>query len=84
MFHRFFFCLQTIGPYYLLWKRGNAILSVGDKKISLDPRLHLVNGYNLEVRNVKHTDAGDYICHLSTNPPREQIHTLEIMGESSK
>lgn len=41
-------------------------------------------GYSLELRDVKPQDAGDYICQLGTIEPKEIVHTLEVLGESSK
>lgn len=68
----------------LAWKRGNAILTAGPTKVSPDDRIRLVEGYNLEIRDVQTTDAGDYICHIATLKPKEITHTLEVLGESSE
>lgn len=38
-------------------------------------------GYSLELRDVKPTDAGDYVCQLGTLEPIEIVHTLEILGK---
>jgi len=69
------------GPYYIIWKRGNAVLSAGDRKITLDPRYQLVNEFSLEIQDVRPADGGDYICQVSTSTPKEQKHTLEILGK---
>ncbi len=66
----------------LAWKRGNAILTAGPTKVSPDERIRLLEGYNLEIREVQTTDAGDYICHIATLQPKEITHTLEVLGES--
>lgn len=68
------------GKYILAWKRGNAILTAGPTRVSPDERIRLVEGYNLEIRDVQTTDAGDYICHLATLHPKEITHTLEVLG----
>lgn len=65
----------------LAWKRGNAILTAGPTKVSPDDRIRLVEGYNLEIRDVQTTDAGDYICHIATLKPKEITHTLEVLGK---
>ncbi|XP_023034306.1 hemicentin-1 isoform X2 [Drosophila willistoni] len=66
-------------PYVVAWKRGIAILSAGSVKVTPDPRVHLVNGYNLQIRDASPTDAGDYICQIATMDPREITHTVEIL-----
>lgn len=66
----------------LAWKRGNAILTAGPTKVSPDKRIRLLDGYNLEIREVQTTDAGDYICHIATLQPKEITHTLEVLGKS--
>ncbi|XP_065202669.1 limbic system-associated membrane protein-like isoform X2 [Planococcus citri] len=71
--------VNNLGKYVLAWKRGNAILTAGPTKVSPDDRIRLVEGYNLEIRDVQTTDAGDYICHIATLKPREITHTLEVL-----
>lgn len=65
----------------MVWKRGIAVLSAGNVKVTPDPRIKLVEGYNLEIQDVQTQDAGDYVCQLGTLQPREITHTLEILGE---
>lgn len=65
----------------MAWKRGIAILSAGAVKVSPDPRLRLVNKYNLQIRDAGPTDAGDYICQIATLEPIEITHTVEILGK---
>ncbi|XP_049818651.1 limbic system-associated membrane protein isoform X2 [Aethina tumida] len=67
------------GPYVLAWKKGIAVLSAGNVKVSPDPRINLVNGYNLEIKEAGPQDAGDYVCQIGTYEPREITHTLEIL-----
>nr|CAH7731399.1 unnamed protein product [Callosobruchus chinensis] len=67
------------GPYVMVWKKGIAVLSAGNVKVSPDPRINLVNGYSLEIKDVGPQDAGDYICQIGTLQPREITHTLEIL-----
>lgn len=77
--------IQTwIGPYVLLWKRGPSVLSAGSMKITLDKRINLVNGFDLEIKNARLEDEGEYVCQLSTYTPQEQTHTLEILGMKTK
>lgn len=72
---------MVAGPYVLAWKKGIAVLSAGNVKVSPDPRINLVNGYNLEIKEAGPQDAGDYVCQIGTYEPREITHTLEILGE---
>lgn len=67
------------GPYVLAWKRGIAVLSAGNVKVSPDPRVSLVHGYSLEIKEVGPQDAGDYVCQIGTMEPREITHTVEIL-----
>lgn len=75
----FFFFVS--GNFVLAWKRGIAVLSAGNVKVSPDPRISLVDGYNLEIKDAQPQDAGDYICQIGTMEPREITHTVEILGE---
>lgn len=65
----------------MAWKRGIAILSAGSVKVTPDPRVHLVNGYSLQIKSAVPQDAGDYVCQIATLEPREITHTVEILGE---
>ncbi|CAG9837735.1 unnamed protein product [Diabrotica balteata] len=66
-------------PYVLVWKKGIAVLSAGNVKVSPDPRINLVHGYSLEIKDVGPQDAGDYVCQIGTLEPREITHTVEIL-----
>lgn len=68
------------GNYVVAWKRGIAVLSAGNMKVSPDPRINLVNGHNLEIKEAGPQDAGDYVCQIGTLEPREITHTVEILG----
>ncbi|XP_076264967.1 limbic system-associated membrane protein-like [Rhynchophorus ferrugineus] len=71
--------VTNLGPYILAWKKGIAVLSAGSVKVSPDPRVSLINGFNLEIRDAGPQDAGDYVCQIGTLDPREITHTLEIL-----
>lgn len=70
--------------YVVAWKRGIAILTAGSVKVTPDPRVRLVNGFNLQIRDAVPQDAGDYICQIATMEPREITHTVEILGKLQK
>uniref|UniRef100_A0A182MXJ1 Ig-like domain-containing protein n=1 Tax=Anopheles dirus TaxID=7168 RepID=A0A182MXJ1_9DIPT len=65
--------------YVLLWRRGTSVLTAANLMVTRDPRFKLVEGYNLQIANVKIQDAGDYICQIGDNESRDQVHTLEIL-----
>ncbi|XP_070504142.1 lachesin-like [Chironomus tepperi] len=84
--------------YVLAWKRGNAVLTAGSVKVTMNPRIRLIpvhelpeisstsmsshkspTGYNLELRDVRVTDAGDYACQIGTIEPQEIVHKLEVL-----
>lgn len=56
-------------------------MSAGSVKVTPDPRVHLVNGYSLQIKNAVPQDAGDYVCQIATLEPREITHTVEILGK---
>lgn len=78
--------------YVLAWKKDIAILTAGPVKVNMNPRYRLMpstagpstttgtpHDYNLEIKDVRTSDAGDYVCQLGTIVPREIVHTLEVM-----
>jgi hypothetical protein len=69
------------GTYVTAWKRGIAILTAGQVKVTPDPRVRLVNGYTLQIRDAVPSDAGDYICQIATLEPREITHHVEILSK---
>jgi hypothetical protein len=74
-------CLCSTGSYVVLWRRGTVVLTAGNLMITRDPRFRLIDGHNLEIRNVMPQDAGDYVCSIGSAENKEQTHTLEILGE---
>ena len=76
-------CLCSTGSYVVLWRRGTVVLTAGNLMITRDPRFRLIDGHNLEIRNVMPQDAGDYVCSIGSAENKEQTHTLEILGELS-
>lgn len=71
-------------PYVVAWKRGIAILTAGNVKVTPDPRVSRAERFNLQIRDAVPQDAGDYICQIATMEPREITHTVEILGKHSK
>lgn len=79
----------------LAWKRGNAVLTAGNVKVTMNPRIRLIpvhelpevngasakspTGYNLELRDVRTVDAGEYACQIGTLEPQEIVHKLEVL-----
>ena len=75
-----FFLLK--GNHIRAWKRGIAVLTAGNVKVSPDDRYSLVHGYDLEIREVTPQDEGEYICQIATLVPQEITHTLEVLGDN--
>lgn len=71
----------NLGTFVLLWRRGSSVLTAGHLKITRDERFKIVDDYNLQISNVKTQDAGDYICQIGDQETRDQVHTVEILGE---
>lgn len=81
--------------HVLAWKHGIAVLTAGDVKVTSNPRIRLMppqgmidasarshsNSYNLEIQNVRITDAGEYACQIGSIVPKEIVHSLEVLGE---
>lgn len=65
----------------LLWRRGSAVLTAANLMITRDSRFKLVDGYNLQIGDVKIQDAGDYVCQIGDQETKDQVHTLEILGK---
>lgn len=49
--------------------------------VTRDVRYKLVKKYNLQISGIKMQDAGDYMCQIGDQETRDQVHTLEILGE---
>lgn len=77
----FHFGPYVAGTYVLLWRRGTSVLTASTLMVTRDSRFRLVDGYNLEISDVMPQDAGDYVCQLADQENRDQIHTVEILGE---
>lgn len=68
------------GNFVLVWKKGTTLLSAGPTMISRDPRLSLI-GYNLQLRDIRHSDQGDYICQIGDGSISDLTHTIEILSK---
>lgn len=54
-------------------------MSASNLMITRDPRFKLLEGYSLQIRGVRPTDAGDYICQIGDQENRDLVHTVEIL-----
>nr|XP_042903541.1 roundabout homolog 1 isoform X2 [Parasteatoda tepidariorum] len=75
-----FYCeVDDLGDYVLIWKKGrNQMLFAGQMKITKDDRIN-VDGTSLVISNVHPKDSGEYTCQISTIPPLELSHTLDVL-----
>jgi len=66
----------------MVWQRGQDVLTAKSLMVTPDPRLKLVSNSDLQIRNIKPTDAGDYTCKISLmGEPIMITYTLEILGK---
>jgi hypothetical protein len=71
--------VKNLGSYVLLWRRGAAVLTAQNLMVTRDARFKIIDGYNLQISNVRISDAGDFVCQIGDVEPRDQVHTLEIL-----
>lgn len=64
-----------------MWRRGINVLTASNIMVTRDERIRLIGGYNLEITDLEPQDAGDYVCQISDKINRDQVHTVEILGE---
>lgn len=95
------FAAELFDHYVLAWKRNIAVLTAGNVKVTMNPRIRLMphqllpgsghataggatagkgSTYNLEIQNVRGSDAGEYACQVGTLVPKEIVHRLEVLG----
>lgn len=51
------------GTYILLWRRGSSVLTAANLMVTRDTRFKLVDGYNLQIANIRIQDAGKLLTH---------------------
>lgn len=64
----------------IVWKRGTTLISAGQQIITMDHRYSLV-GYNLQLKDIRHADQGDYVCQIGDGTKGDLIHTIEILSK---
>ncbi|GFS96711.1 receptor-type tyrosine-protein phosphatase S [Nephila pilipes] len=71
--------VDDLGDFVLIWKKEkNNILFAGELRIIRDDRIK-VNRTSLVISNIHPKDSGEYICQISTNPPLELSHSLDVL-----
>lgn len=64
-----------------MWRRGTNVLTASQLMVTREERIKLKDGYNLEIADLEPQDAGDYVCQISDRVNKDQVHTVEILGE---
>ena len=76
--------IQNLGKLIPLWKKQQNVITAGELMINPDTaryQLDRSSGYNLLIRKISPSDAGDYTCSITTyGQPVTVTHTLEILG----
>lgn len=71
--------VRNLGSYVLLWRRGQAVLTANSLMVTRDSRFKLIDGFNLQMSKLNIQDAGDYVCQIGDQEPRDMIHTIEVL-----
>ena len=73
-----------------MWKKGDQFLTIGGQMVKNDPRIQLIRetnenggmiGNTLVISLAEESDAGDYVCQVSTFKPVEIKHSVKIRGK---
>jgi len=71
---------ENLGESNIIWKESNRIITAGTMIIRKDARLHLENGYNLRIDDLRESDTGEYDCEIETfGSPIHISSRLEIL-----
>ena len=79
--------VQKLGSQVITWKRGDAFLFLGRSPLTNDERYSVEvtdSSSSLTITLVSQEDAGDFKCQVASNPPMEQIFSIEIKGDILK
>lgn len=72
--------VDDLGDFVLLWKKGiKRILFAGDIRVYRDDRFKVVDKTSLQISSVQPKDRGEYVCLISSNPPIELAHNLDVL-----
>lgn len=72
-------------PYVLIIKKAaedqqkEKLIFVGDVKVPLHDRHYKLEGGQMEISNLRRSDAGTYVCRMESQPnPREVSHVVDV------
>lgn len=74
--------VDHLGEFALLWKKNaggtQQVLLVEKQRITHDSRVSVLDDYSFQILDVSRHDSGQYLCVISSNPPVELVHTLNV------
>ena len=74
--------VENLGRFVILWRKGDRILSAGRLLIRKDGKVTVTKSYELKLRDIEETDAGEYVCEVDVfGQTKEVRHTLEVWGK---
>jgi hypothetical protein len=58
--------VMNVGYFLRVWRLGDRVISVGNMMVRKGGRLSVSDGGDLEIRDIRLKDAGQYVCELDT------------------
>ncbi|XP_037079027.1 lachesin-like [Pollicipes pollicipes] len=71
--------IRELGPYPVVWRKGNRVISAGAVITAIDRRFRLVRGHDLHIERVKVKDTGTFTCSVSTETIMDVTHKVDVL-----
>ncbi|CAG2172465.1 unnamed protein product, partial [Oppiella nova] len=74
--------VHDLGEFVILWKFNRSqVLFAGNLRIHRDDRISRDDQKgSLVIRNFRPENAGEYSCQISTNPPKDIVYNVAVIG----